>query len=173
MSARHRDRAFVDFRSGVAITAMRNYLGDSLIMTTSLAGLFRRLFPALVAGLFLVVLGGAGLYYAATGFALTSAVLAITGTAAIIALFGLVALQIENNALLHRIARATEVRPVEARQSGNVVSVGAGAAVEPVASALVARRGQIETPARAVPAGARGRVEPAVTIRPAASSPQG
>ena len=129
-------------------------------MTHTLAGLFRSLFPAICSALALIVLGGAGLYYLSTGFALSAVVMALGGLAALIALFGLVALQIENNALLHRIAEATEARAMGAAPQAPAEPDEA----EEMTPALVARR-IVAAPRRAQPAAAPGRIEPVVTVQ--------
>lgn len=138
-------------------------------MTHTLAGLFRSLFPAICSALALIVLGGAGLYYLATGFAFSAIVMALGGLAALVALFGLVALQIENNDLLHRIAEAAEgqaagamVRPVGGQGAPTLPAVPDEA--EDLGPTLVARR-IIATPRRAQPAAAVGRIEPVVTVQ--------
>lgn len=82
-------------------------------MSASLARLFCSLFNAIVILLALAVLGGAGGYYLLTGYGLTAAVLLLAGLAGVVALFGAVALQIENNLLLHRIADALESRALQ------------------------------------------------------------
>lgn len=115
-------------------------------MTSSLAGLFSRLFPAVVLGCALIVTAGAGIYYAQTGAALTALVLVFGGLVLLVTLFGLVALQIENNALLRRIAEGT--RPA-------------------ILPETVSRPAQRPAADLARP----GRAEPVVTIRPARPVP--
>ncbi|MBL8561317.1 MAG: hypothetical protein JNN06_03465 [Gemmobacter sp.] len=118
-------------------------------MTSFLAGLLRGLFPALALAFAVIVLGGAGLYGLATGNALTAAVLAVAGLMAVVVLFGMLALQIENHSLLARIAQG---------QGQGAVQAAAGfgyAMAEPEPESLY--------PA---PARAQGRrVEPVVTLR--------
>lgn len=80
-------------------------------MTYALATLFRQLFTALVVVMALGVAALAGLTYANTSSALLASAVAVAGFLSLIALFGVVALQIENNLLLHRIAAATESGP--------------------------------------------------------------
>ena len=82
-------------------------------MTTFLAGLMRSLFPGLAAGSGLVALAAAALYGLVSGHVLTAVVLGIGGLLAVLVLFGLVALQIENNRLL---------RQVVAGRAGHVVA---------------------------------------------------
>ena len=130
-------------------------------MTASLSGLFRSLFPAIVALFGLAVLGGAGMYMAQTGDVLMALVLVFAGLALVVALFGLVAVQIENNVLLERIAYALE----EGLIAGDMPdALDASANVMPQA-----RQPQVPVaPARpAAPAAPapRGRVEPVVTMR--------
>mgnify|MGYP001766484984 CR=1 FL=1 len=130
-------------------------------MTAALSGLFRSLFPAIVALFCLTVLGGAASYMARTGDTLTAFVLTFGGLAIIVALFGLVAVQIENNALLERIAlvledRAFEVQPDEPAQ--------ANVPAEPAPAIAAARR-------IGATALAKGRVEPVVTLRGAPALP--
>lgn len=129
-------------------------------MTASLSGLFRSLFPAIVLLLCLIVLAGAGGYYFATGAALTAGALAFAGLALVAALFGLVALQIENNELLYRIAMAAEAQAWGGQGAGPVEPE-----VEAPQAALAATRSSV--PLRAAPAQPRprGRVEPVVTLR--------
>lgn len=135
-------------------------------MTASLSGLFRSLFPAIVLTLCLVVLGGAGGYYLTTGAALTAVVLAFAGLALVIALFGLVALQIENNEMLYRIAVAMEAQGWEGRDM-QAPQDEALADAQPPAAGLIATR--VGAAARGEQAEAqprpRGRVEPVVTLR--------
>lgn len=123
-------------------------------MTSTLARSFRALFPAIVSGFGLVVIGGAGIYGLMTGNLLTAVVLAVAGAALVLALFGLVALQIENGERLERIARALEGRaaPRPAEQP---------AEPEPAAPVLAATR--IAVAPRRAPA-ANGRIEPVVTV---------
>lgn len=138
-------------------------------MSSSLARLFRSLFPGLVTLFALLVLGGAGFYYMTTGNGFTAAVLAFGGLAVLVALFGLVALQIENNELLRRLAAAAEVQLRMARGQGGanpaqMMAAAAAVDVPPVpAAAPVAgvRAAPMATPRR--PAGPQGRVEPVLT----------
>lgn len=130
-------------------------------MTASLSGLFRSLFPAIVALFCLAILGGAGMYMAQTGDVLMALVLVFAGLALVVALFGLVAVQIENNVLLERIAYALE----EGLIAGDMPdALDAPAQVMPQA-----RQPQVPVaPARPVAPAApapRGRVEPVVTMR--------
>ncbi|MFZ0097665.1 MAG: hypothetical protein WAK98_04215 [Gemmobacter sp.] len=130
-------------------------------MTASLSGLFRSLFPAIVALFCLAVLGGAGMYMAQTGDVLLSLVLVFAGLALVVAMFGLVAVQIENNVLLERIAYALEEgviagsMPDEVDAPAQVMPQGRQPQV-PVAPA------RPSAPAAPAP---RGRVEPVVTLR--------
>lgn len=140
-------------------------------MTASLSGLFRSLFPAIVLMLCLIVLAGAGGYYFVTGAALTAVVLAFAGLALVVALFGLVALQIENNELLYRIAMAVEAQAWDNQPAGiaqepdAVMAPLASGTGVPVAAGLVATRVGTATHAVAAQPQPRGRVEPVVTLR--------
>ncbi len=132
-------------------------------MTASLSGLFRSLFPAIVLTLCLIVLGGAGGYYLSTGAALTAAVLAFAGLALVIALFGLVALQIDNNELLYRIAVAVEAQGWHAEtQEAGVPEPAMPQGATRVGAAL--RTAAVPPQAQPQPQ-PRGRVEPVVTLR--------
>lgn len=77
-------------------------------MTLALASLFRKLFSALVVLQALAVFGLAALTYANTASAVLGVAVLLAGFVLLIASFGVVALMIENNLLLHRIATATE-----------------------------------------------------------------
>lgn len=125
-------------------------------MTSFLAGLLRSLFPALVLGFAVIVLGGAGLYGLASGNLLTAGVLAVTGLMAMVVLFGMLAVQIENQALLRRIALGQGGALPEAED-------GYGRA-EPAAEMLYPAPARDPAPARGT-----GRREPVVTMRPQAS----
>ena len=130
-------------------------------MTASLSGLFRSLFPAIVALFGLAVLGGAGMYMAQTGDVLVALVLLFAGLALVVALFGLVAVQIENNVLLERIAYALE----EGLIAGDMPDVlDAPAQVMPQARQPQVSVAPARPSAPTAPA-PRGRVEPVVTMR--------
>ena len=77
-------------------------------MTRSLLAAFKVVFPLAIFALVLAALAGAFVLYQRQG----SLVLAVGGgigaVMIIVAVFGVVALQIENNALLHRIAKGLE-----------------------------------------------------------------
>lgn len=123
-------------------------------MTSYLAGLLRSLFPALVLAFTVIVLGGAGLYGLVSGNLLTAGVLAVTGVMAVVVLFGMLALQIENHALLRRIAQG---------QGGTLPELEEGyGRAEPEAEMLY------PAPARDMGRG-MGRREPVVTLRPQTS----
>ncbi|QLQ18327.1 MAG: hypothetical protein HZT43_06035 [Exiguobacterium profundum] len=77
-------------------------------MTSTLLGAFRASFKAIVIAFALAVLAGAVGYFMAGGNALLAVVFALLGLAFLVALFGFVALQIENTELLTRIAAAVE-----------------------------------------------------------------
>lgn len=123
-------------------------------MTSYLAGLLRSLFPALVLAFTVIVLGGAGLYGLVSGNLLTAGVLAVTGVMAVVVLFGMLALQIENHALLRRIAQG---------QTAALPEVEEGYSAEPEAEMLY------PAPANGTLARGMGRREPVVTLRPQAS----
>jgi hypothetical protein len=130
-------------------------------MTASLSGLFRSLFPAIVALFGLAVLGGAGMYMAQTGDVLLALVLVFAGLALVVAMFGLVAVQIENNVLLERIAYALE----EGLIAGSMPDeVDASAQAMPQTRQPQVPAAPVRHAAPAAPA-PRGRVEPVVTMR--------
>lgn len=133
-------------------------------MSSSFARLFCALFPAMIVTLALIVLVGAGAYYVTTGNGLTATVLALVGVALLIALFGMVALMIENNQLLHRIATAVETTP------RGMPQVATAAMAEDKGPSLVATR-VTAAPARAA-AVPQGRVEPVLTISRRTAAPQ-
>jgi hypothetical protein len=130
-------------------------------MTASLSGLFRSLFPAIVALFCLAVLGGAGMYMAQTGDVLLSLVLIFAGLALVVAMFGLVAVQIENNVLLERIAYALEEGVIAGSMPDQV---DAPAQVMPQGRQPQVPVAPARPSAPAAPA-PRGRVEPVVTLR--------
>ena len=124
-------------------------------MTSSLAASFRALFPALTAIAALAILGAAGfLWFAGYGLPLALGLL-IVGGIALVACFGLVAIQIENNELLAVIADAVTTGPaaVPARAPEPAPTP------EPL---LLRRAAPRPDPAAAAP---RGRVEPVLTAR--------
>jgi hypothetical protein len=122
-------------------------------MTSSLAASFRALFPLLTWLAALAILGGAGLtWYAGYGLPLALGLL-ITGGIALVACFGLVAIQIENNALLAVIAETlADPRPAPAAEP-------ASRAAEPLMLRPAA------PPAPAAQPAPRGRVEPVLSAR--------
>lgn len=129
-------------------------------MTSYLAGLLRSLFPALVLAFTVIVLGGAGLYGLVSGNLLTAGVLAVTGLMAVVVLFGMLAVQIENHALLRRIAQG---------QGGTLPEVEEGygsAEAEMLHPAPARDMGQ--SMGRGMERG-MGRREPVVTLRPQTS----
>ena len=133
-------------------------------MTSTLAGAFRASFKAIVIAFALAVLAGAVGYSMAGGNALLAVAFAGLGLAFLVALFGFVALQIENTELLARIAAAVEgqggqpARMVELADEPAVMRARpvAPRAEEPVLRAPAAPR---------KPQGPQGRVEPTVTLR--------
>ncbi len=133
-------------------------------MSSSFARLFCALFPAMIVTLALIVLVGAGTYYVTTGNGLTATVLALVGVALLIALFGMVALMIENNQLLHRIAVAVETTP------RGMPQVATAAMAEDKGPSLVATRVTAAPPRAA--AAPQGRVEPVLTISRRTAAPQ-
>lgn len=132
-------------------------------MTSTLAGAFRASFKAIVIAFALAVLAGAVGYFMAGGNALLAVVFALLGLAFLVALFGFVALQIENTELLTRIAAAVEGQGGPPARMVEVVEEPAlrGRAATP----------RVEEPALRAPAaprkpqGPQGRVEPMVTLR--------
>lgn len=130
-------------------------------MTSFLAALLRGLFPALVLAFAVIVLAGAGLYGLASGNVLTAAVLAVAGLMTVVVLFGMLALQIENHALLARIAEAQAPLPEAATAPGRdlVRDLGREFGRDVGRDAGRAASGRHEP----------GRREPVVTLRPQAS----
>jgi hypothetical protein len=119
-------------------------------MTSSLAASFRALFPTITVLAALAILGGAGLlWYAGHGLPLALGFLVLGGIA-LVACFGLVAIQIENKELLAVIAEAvTDPRPARAEPAAR--------AAEPLML-----RPAATPPAQPAP---RGRVEPVLSAR--------
>jgi hypothetical protein len=110
-------------------------------MTQTLVSAFKALFPALIGLLVLAVLGCAVRVYTLGYGILPSVGLAVGGLLVIVAVFGIVALQIENNALLTRIARASE-------RQGAAPRAETDAAVPVVAKPRPAQGGRAEPPIR-------------------------
>ncbi|MEH7829490.1 hypothetical protein [Gemmobacter denitrificans] len=134
-------------------------------MTKNLAALFRTVFPALVMGLVILNLSIAAIYWRVTGHGLTAAVAGMAGLVILLALFGAVALMIENNRLLHRIAAAAEQQARSSLRTAVSTQVSAGHSAtstedQPAAtpSQLIATRATL-TPRKATP---QGRTEPPV-----------
>jgi hypothetical protein len=122
-------------------------------MTPTLAASFRALFPAITVAAALAILGASVfVWYAGYGLPLALGLL-IVGGIALVACFGLVAIQIENNELLAVIA--------EAVADGQGASPPAAAPAARAADPLVLR--SVAPPPQA-PA-QRSRVEPVVTAR--------
>ena len=109
-------------------------------MTQTLVSAFKALFPALIGLLVLAVLGCAARAWMLGHGAVPTIGIAVGGLLAIIAIFGMVALQIENNALLTRIARSLERQGVPAR--------GAEAAAPAISKPRPAQGGRAEPPIR-------------------------
>ena len=130
-------------------------------MTSFLAALLRGLFPALVLAFAVIVLAGAGLYGLASGNVLTAAVLAVAGLMTVVVLFGMLALQIENHALLARIAEAQAPLPEATTAPGRDLVRDLGREFGRDVGRDVGRAAS----GRPEP----GRREPVVTLRPQAS----
>ncbi|GHC14746.1 hypothetical protein GCM10007291_10670 [Gemmobacter nanjingensis] len=128
-------------------------------MSRSFAQALRTLFSVIALAFVFGTLGGAGLYYLATGNGVSAALLAAGGLALVITLFGMLALQIENNRLLHRIADAAE------RQARHRDSTAPATAAQPAAPALTATRAPEAPVQPAAPRQPAGRVEPVMTLR--------
>lgn len=132
-------------------------------MTSTLAGAFRASFKAIVIAFALAVLAGAVGYFMAGGNALLAVVFALLGLAFLVALFGFVALQIENTELLTRIAAAVEG---QGGQTARLVDVTEEPALRGRVAAPRAEEPALRAPAAPrKPQGPQGRVEPAVTLR--------
>lgn len=128
-------------------------------MTSSLAASFRALFPVLTAAAALAILGGAALvWYSGYGLPLALGLL-IVGLIALVACFGLVAIQIENNELLAVIAEAVSDGAAPERTAAPPAPRGA----EPLMLRPAAAAGAPPPPAAAAPP--RGRVEPVLSAR--------
>lgn len=134
-------------------------------MTAAVASLFRRLFAAIVLTFSVLVLVGAIGFYLASGSAFAALGIALAGLALVVALFGAVALQIESNQLLQRIAEATEA---QGRQAGPAVAapglVAGRAPLVPATSRGVAAP-VVSRPAEQPRQPRQGRVEPVVTLK--------
>lgn len=126
-------------------------------MTSFLAALLRGLFPALVLAFAVIVLAGAGLYGLASGNVLTAAVLAVAGLMTVVVLFGMLALQIENHALLARIAEAQAPLPEATTAPGRDLVRNLGREFGRDVGRAASGRHE------------PGRREPVVTLRPQAS----
>lgn len=135
-------------------------------MTSSLAGAFRASFKAIVIAFGLAVLAGAAGFFLAGGNALLAVVFAGLGLSVTVALFGFLALQIENTALLERIATALEQgAPVDQRLPAEAEDAAA-----PRPEAPLRRPAPPSLPAEPVLTARRStapqsRVEPVVTLR--------
>jgi hypothetical protein len=124
-------------------------------MTSTLAASFRALFPTLTAVASISVVGAAGLVWYA-GFGLVPALgLLLGGLILIVAAFGLVAIQIENNELLAVIAEAL------ADPAAGQASEAAPRHPQALGEPLLLR----PAPAPQATPGTRGRAEPAPTPR--------
>jgi hypothetical protein len=127
-------------------------------MTRHLSALFRRLFPLVAAGFALAVLGLAVAVWAQGAGVVQALGVALFGLAALVAAFGLVAVQIENNALLRRIALALEAGPADDEGDTEVPDVGPSPAARPSAP-VIPLGTRAEPPLRAAPR-PMGRTEP-------------
>jgi hypothetical protein len=134
-------------------------------MTSTLAASFRALFTTLTVVAVLAILG-ASAFVGYAGYGLVPALgLLIGGLILIVAAFGLVAIQIENNELLAVIAEA--LTDPAASRAPEAMPLRPQAAAEP----LLLRPAPVPEPApasraRAEPAAAlRGRVEPVLSAR--------
>jgi hypothetical protein len=135
------------------------------VMTSTLAASFRALFTTITVVAVLAVVGTSGLLWY-TGYGLVPALgLLIGGLILVVAAFGLVAIQIENNELLAVIAEAltdpAAARAPEAahfRPQAGAEPLLLRSAPEPAPAA----RGRVEPAAAAAP---RGRVEPVLSAR--------
>jgi hypothetical protein len=128
-------------------------------MTSSLAASFRALFPALTAFAALAILGAAGaVWYAGYGLPLALGLL-IVGGIALVACFGLVAIQIENNELLAVIAEAVSADGAAQASARLPDPAPAQHAPEPLMLRPAARRPE------AAAAAPLGRVEPVLSAR--------
>jgi hypothetical protein len=135
-------------------------------MTRLLVRLFRSVFATAVLILFLVAaLAGYGAYTQAGGNAVTGIVVLFAGLILVIAFCGAIALQIENNDLLRRIAEAVERGALAGE--GAVGRAGTPAArmrqgagpVEPMVTRTEPVAMRADGPAAQVPPSS-GRVEP-------------
>jgi hypothetical protein len=125
-------------------------------MTSTLAASFRALFTTLTVIAALAIVGAAGLVWYA-GLGLVPALgLLIGGLIVLVACFGLVAIQIENNELLAVIAEAL-TDPAASGAQAPAAAQRAPAMPDP----LVLR----PAPAPPQPAAPRGRVEPVLSAR--------
>lgn len=128
-------------------------------MTSTLAASFRALFTTLTVLAFLAILGAAGLVWY-TGLGLVPALgLLVVGLIVLVACFGLVAIQIENNELLAVIAEALTDGQGRAAPAAPSAAPSAPRAAEPLLLRPVAQPG----PQQSSPP--RMRVEPVVTAR--------
>lgn len=135
-------------------------------MTSTLAGAFRASFKAIVIAFALAVLAGALGYFMAGGNALLAVVFALLGLAFLVALFGFVALQIENTELLARIAAAVEGQGGPPARMVELADEPAVVRARPAAAAVRAEEPALRAPAAPrKPQGPQGRVEPMVTLR--------
>jgi hypothetical protein len=157
-----RGRVFLDRAGGFVVSQWKRRKDPgAAVMTSTLAASFRALFTTLTVVAVLAVLGSAGLVWYA-GYGLVPALgLLIGGLILVVAAFGLVAIQIENNELLAVIAEAlTDPATARAPEAAPLRPQGA----EP----LLLRPAPEPAPrARAEPVAAapRGRVEPVLSAR--------
>jgi hypothetical protein len=134
-------------------------------MTSTLAASFRALFTTLTVVAVLAVIGAAGLVWYAGHGLVPSLALLVGGLILLVAAFGLVAIQIENNELLAVIAEAlTDPAAARTPEAAPLRPQGAGEPLllrpAPAPQAAPAPR----THADLAPA-PRGRVEPVLSAR--------
>lgn len=157
-------------------------------MSAALAGMLRNQFPALMAGHMLIWLGIAGFGYLTGGAVVVALCVAAAGMLVTMLAFGLLALSVENNRLLARIADGVggfaEAAPFEgaARQAGfaqqptvqQPVLSQPVAATQPVAARLAAATALLadqRSGTAAANAHGLGRAEPVVTLRRSTAMP--
>ena len=156
-------------------------------MSAALAGMLRNQFPALMAGHMLIWLGIAGFGYLTGGAVVVALCVAAAGMLVTMLAFGLLALSVENNRLLARIADGVggfaEAAPFEgaARQAGFTQQptvqqpvLSQPVAAQPVAARLAAAtalRADQRSGSAAANAHGPGRAEPVVTLRRSTAMP--
>jgi hypothetical protein len=139
-------------------------------MTSTLAASFRALFTTITVVAVLAILGAAG-FVGYAGYGLVPALaLLIGGLILLVAAFGLVAIQIENNELLAVIAealtdpaaaRAPEAAPLRPQAGAEPLLLRPA----PAPQAAMAGRTRAEPAPAAAASAPRGRVEPVLSAR--------